>query len=221
MNKKELGSMIKLARKQYSESNKIKLTQQILADKINVSRSYVGDIESGRTYPTFVVLKSIAEACNVPLSFFTEGDNMIKDIEDKDPEYGISHLMAIPILGIIQAGEPILACQNIIGYEYLPEEITPHGTYFGLKVIGDSMNNSRIYDGDVVIVRCQEEVENGEIAVVLVNGENATVKKFFQSDSIITLMPDSSNKNHQPQFIDPMKTDIKILGKVIKVIINI
>lgn len=220
MDKKELGLKIKFARKQYSQTGTIKMTQKTLAEKINVSRSYIGDIESGRTYPTFIVLKAIAEACKVPISFLTESE--LKGVElEESSATDAYHLAAIPILGIIQAGEPKLAYQNIIGYEYLPSEMANSGTYFGLRVIGDSMNNSRIFDGDIVIVRCQEDVENGEIAVVLVNGENATVKKFFKSDAIITLMPDSSNRKHQPQFIDPAKTDIKVLGKVIKVIINI
>lgn len=129
--------------------------------------------------------------------------------------------IAVPILGVIQAGDPILADQNILGYEYIPSEMAKGRKYFGLKVVGDSMDNSRIFDGDVVLVRQQDNVENGEIAVVLVNDESATIKRFFKTDSMVTLMPDSSNKEYQPQFIDITKNNVKILGKVIKVVINL
>lgn len=222
MKKKELGLRVKQARRQYMKKHGGKFTQQGLAEKVNVSRSYIGDIESGRTYPTFIVLKAIAEVCDVPLTFFTECNEDFETSSAGNPlKSEESHLAVIPILGIIQAGDPILAYQNIIGYEYLPVEMTKSGKYFGLKVVGDSMNNSRIHDGDIILVRSQEEVANGEIAVILVNGENATIKKFFRTDSMITLMPDSSNKIHQPQFFNITKNDIKILGKVIKVIINL
>ena len=222
VDKKELGLRIKLARRRFSKKKNVKLTQHALAEKINVSRSYIGDIESGRTYPTFIVLKAIAEACDVPLVYLTEEDEAVEDgsvfeaAKESDPP-----LAAIPILGVIQAGEPIMAYQNVIGYEYLPYDIVKSDRYFGLKVIGDSMNNSRIHDGDIVLVRSQEEVENGEIAVVLVNGENATIKKFFKTDAMITLMPDSSNKEHYPKFFDITKNEVRILGKVIKVIISL
>ncbi|MEG6521166.1 helix-turn-helix domain-containing protein [Desulfotomaculum sp. 1211_IL3151] len=130
-------------------------------------------------------------------------------------------LSQIPVVGVIRAGEPLFAQQNIISYEYLPEQLTKSGEYFGLKVTGDSMNLSRINDGDIVIVRQQPTVENGEIAVVLVNGEDATIKKFYCSESTVTLLPNSTNQDHQPRFIDLAETEVKVLGKVIKVIVNL
>lgn len=231
MDKKELGNRIKLARSMFSRKSGIKMTQQMLAQKSGISRSYMGDIESGRTYPTFRVLNAIAEACSVSLSFFSNGEEDIQYILESGShskeesqtllDSASDGFAAIPVLGIIRAGEPIFAQQDIISYEYIPHEMAKNCEYFGLRVIGDSMNNSRIYDGDIVLVRSQEEVETGEIAVVLVDGEDATVKRFFKTGSIITLMPDSSNKEHQPRFIDITKNDIKILGKVVKVIINL
>lgn len=130
-------------------------------------------------------------------------------------------LTPVPVLGVIRAGEPIRAEQNIIGFEYLPDNFVKGGEYFGLRVTGDSMTGARINDGDVVIVREQPDVENGEIAVVLVDGENATIKKFYKTDTMVTLMPDSANKSYQPRFIDITKDPVKVLGKVVKVIINI
>lgn len=121
----------------------------------------------------------------------------------------------IPILGRIAAGLPIYAEENIEGYTYT--DLNGGGEYFALRVSGDSMDRARIFDGDILIVRRQDMVETGEIAVVMVNENEATVKRFYQTDSVVTLIPDSSNRAHKPQVYDLKDTAIKILGKVVKV----
>lgn len=125
----------------------------------------------------------------------------------------------VPVLGVIRAGEPIYAEQNIIDKMPIPDNQLNHGgEYFGLLVEGDSMTNAGILDGSYVIVRKQEEVENGEIAVVLVDRENATVKIFYRTNSTVTLMPNSSNPIHKPRMIDLRKSEVRILGKVVMTI---
>ena len=89
--------------------------------------------------------------------------------------------------------------------------------YFALRVSGDSMNAIGINDGYLIIVRRQDQVENGEVAVVLVDNEDATVKRFYATDSTVTLMPQSTNPIHQPQIYDLHKTSVRVLGKVVKV----
>lgn len=121
----------------------------------------------------------------------------------------------IPILGRISAGLPIYAEQNIEGYTIT--DLNGGAEYFALRVHGDSMNAVGINDGYLIIVRRQPEVENGEIAVVIVGDENATVKRFYSTDSTVTLMPQSTNPIHQPQIYDVGKTPVKVLGKVVKV----
>lgn len=88
--------------------------------------------------------------------------------------------------------------------------------YFALRVSGDSMNAAGINDGYIIIVRRQEEVESGEIAVVMVGDNDATVKRFYSEKNSVTLMPQSTNQIHHPQIYDTRKTQIKVLGKVIK-----
>lgn len=127
-------------------------------------------------------------------------------------------LHRIPILGCIAAGLPIYADQNIEGYTYT--DLNGGAEYFGLRVKGDSMDSLRICDGDVIIVRRQSAVENGDIAVVLVDDENATVKQFFQDGTKVTLVPRSNNPEHLPQFYDLKKTSINVLGKVVRNQIN-
>ena len=125
----------------------------------------------------------------------------------------------IPILGRIAAGYPLYAEEHIEGYTYIdtPED----GEYFGLVVSGDSMDAARIQDGDLLIVRRQSCVDNGDIAVVLVNGCDATVKRFYQRDNMVTLVPQSSNPRHVPQMYDLDKTELQIQGKVVEVKIRV
>lgn len=121
----------------------------------------------------------------------------------------------IPILGRISAGLPIYAEQNIEGYTVT--DLNGGAEYFALRVSGDSMNAIGINDGYLIIVRRQDQVENGEVAVVLVDNEDATVKRFYATDSTVTLMPQSTNPIHQPQIYDLHKTSVRVLGKVVKV----
>lgn len=126
-------------------------------------------------------------------------------------KYTPTHL--IPILGRVAAGLPMYAEQNIDGYTYA--QLPQGGKYFGLRVKGDSMTAARIFDGDIIIVREQEIVENGEIAVVAVNGDDATVKKFYRDGYIVTLSPCSFNPDHQVQIYNTQNIEIHVIGKVV------
>lgn len=121
----------------------------------------------------------------------------------------------IPILGRISAGLPLYAEQHIEGYTVT--DLNGGAEYFALIVHGDSMDALGIKDGYRIIVRRQEEVENGEVAVVMVGQDDATVKRFYASGSAVTLVPQSTNPEHQPQFYDTAKTPVKVIGKVVKV----
>lgn len=121
----------------------------------------------------------------------------------------------IPILGRISAGLPLYAEQHIEGYTVT--DLNSGAEYFALIVHGDSMNALGINDGYRLIVRRQDEVENGEVAVVMVGDEDATVKRFYATGDTITLMPQSTNPEHQPQIYDATKTKIRVIGKVVKV----
>ncbi|MDN5324135.1 MAG: repressor LexA [Clostridia bacterium] len=124
----------------------------------------------------------------------------------------ITDIVKIPVLGVIRAGEPILAEENIIGYESISADEIKSGEYFYLKVKGDSMINARIYDGDLVLVRKQEDVENGQIAVILIEDE-ATLKRVYRNNGTLILHPE--NPKYQPMLIE--KGNVKIIGKVVEV----
>lgn len=94
----------------------------------------------------------------------------------------------IPVLGRVQAGIPVEAIEEILDYEEITEEMASQGEFFGLKIRGESML-PRMVEGDVIIVRKQSNVDSGDIAVVLVNGNDATVKKIRKTESGIELVP--------------------------------
>lgn len=127
-----------------------------------------------------------------------------------------SPAVRIPVLGKVAAGIPIAAIEDIIDYEEIPAEMAKTGEFFGLKIEGQSME-PRVMDGDVVIVRKQEEIESGEIAIVMVDGNDATCKKFVKHESGVSLV--SFNSAFPPQFYtreECEKLPVRIIGKVVE-----
>ena len=120
----------------------------------------------------------------------------------------------MPVLGRVAAGLPIYAEENI--EEYIACDFPNSEDYFALKVKGDSMNAAGINEGDYVIVRKQDIVDNGDIAVVLVNGDEATVKRFSRTDNTVVLTPQSMNPAHQVQIYDTKDVPVRVLGKVVE-----
>ncbi len=120
----------------------------------------------------------------------------------------------IPILGRIAAGLPLYAEEHIEGYTYT--EHNGGAEYFALKVKGDSMNAAYINDGSMIIVRRQPEVDNGQIAVVKVDKDDATVKRFRKDGNIVQLIPQSYNPEHQIQIYDLKNTEVEVIGKVVE-----
>ncbi len=98
----------------------------------------------------------------------------------------------VPLVGVIRAGSPIFAIENLEGYYPLPDEFLSGGSEFALKVQGDSMINAGIYEGDVIIVNQQSVANNGEIVVALID-DSATVKRFYKKSGKIILHPENDN----------------------------
>lgn len=182
------------------------LTQEQLGEKVGVKKAAVQKWESG----TVVNLKrktimQLAEIFNVPAhTFVSEDDTLPSNI------IPLPQRKNIPLLGTIACGEPILATENIDGFVSADENITAD---FALKCKGDSMINARIFDGDIVYIRQQADVENGEIAAVLI-GEDATLKRVHKYENKIVLSPAN------PMYDDLIYSgerlnEIKILGKAV------
>lgn len=122
----------------------------------------------------------------------------------------------IPILGSVAAGVPIECIQDIKGYVEIPDWLLKRGSYFALKVKGRSME-PEIMNGDIVIIRQQQSVENDEIGVVVVDSEEATVKQVKRSDNGIMLVP--FNRDYEPKFYTAEQVEsrpVSIIGKVVE-----
>lgn len=136
----------------------------------------------------------------------------IMDIEQ--PQIETLPVKKIPVVSKISAGLPIYSEENLIDYIYFATNKLNSGKEeFGLKVSGDSMDKE-FRDGDVVIVEKDAVVENGQIAVVQINGYNATVKRVRYEKDRIILIPESNNPAHYPQ-VYSQDDEVKIIGKVV------
>lgn len=122
--------------------------------------------------------------------------------------------LTAPLLGTVRAGLPMYAEENIEGY--IPITRKDGARYFWLRVRGDSMNAAGISENDEILVREQPEVENGQLAVVMVNGDEATVKYFRQEGSLVVLTPKSFNPVHQPQIYDLKRVQVRVVGLVVE-----
>lgn len=140
----------------------------------------------------------------------------ILGIDDAKSKSKKSKGVTIPVLGEVAAGIPIEAIEDIIDYEEISKDMAHTGDFFGLRIKGDSMS-PRISEGDVVIVRQQNDAESGDIVIVLVNGESATCKRLMKYKDGISLI--SFNPMYNPMTFsnDEIKSKpIKIIGKVVE-----
>ena len=185
------------------------MTQHELAYAANISRSYLGDVERGRYNPSIDTLNQIASVLHISSSSLMGGDIDGINIIEFDNIFPIQ-TKRIPLLGDIACGEPIIANQE---YEVYVECNTDIKADFALRAKGDSMINARINDGDIVFIRRQDTVNNGEIAAVIIEDE-ATLKRVYFSDNMITLA--SENPAYPPIIITKGDNkNIRILGKAV------
>ena len=182
------------------------MTQTALADRIGESKQTVYKYESGlvSNIPSDKI-ELIARVLNTQPAYL-----MGWDVSEQPIPPGfepLPEMTAVPRVGEIACGEPILAEQNIEGYFPIPTEYMPNKQSFMLKVKGESMINAGIFDGDKVLVKQQATAENGDIVVALVD-DSATVKTYYKENGHYRLQPENDS-------MDPIIVDkCEILGKV-------
>lgn len=179
------------------------LRYEDLAEKSGVSKRSIEDIFRGyTTTPRIDTVEAIERALG---------------LNEKSPlVYQGGRGVKIPVYGEIAAGIPIEAIEDIIDFEEITPEMAATGEYIALKVKGDSMA-PRILEGDVVIIRRQETIENNEIAAVMVNGDSATLKKIKYAENGLWLM--GYNPSFQPIFYSKQECanlPVRILGKMVE-----
>lgn len=165
--------------------------------------------ETGVNYPRIDKIEMMADYFHIEKSDL---------IEDKSAEgYSTRKGIRIPILGKVVAGIPVEAITDIEGWEELPSKMAVGGEYFALRIKGSSME-PKLLDGDIVIVRKQNDVDNGDTAIVLVNGDEATVKQIKKTDTGIMLVG-LNVEVYQPHFYTNKEIEqlpVQIIGKVIE-----
>ena len=183
-----------------------KMTLQEVADSVGLQKAAIYKYEHGLIVnPKRTLIDKLAKLFGV-----SPADLMCVDEPKREP-------VKIPILGSVVAGAPLEAIENIIGYEEITPELAAKGEYFALEIKGASME-PKLYEGDIVIIKTQTYCDSGDIAIVLVNGNEATVKKVVFSPSGITLI--GFNANVYPPHLytaeEVQTLPVSIVGKVIE-----
>lgn len=195
------GERIKELRKRY------KMTQKQLAEKLFIDQTAVSYWESGKTKPDFEKQQLLADLFNVSVDYL-----LGRDTVQTNRQKGIM----VPVLGKVVAGIPLEAVEEILDYEEIQNDMVEQGEHFALQIKGNSME-PKFSEGDVVIVRKQPNVDTGDIAVVLVNGNEATVKKIKKRPDGVMLVP--TNPEYEVMFYNNAEIQslpVTILGKVVE-----
>lgn len=180
-----------------------------LSDLLHINKSTLSRIENGLREPKSSFIEEYANFFNVTIDYLLGNSN----IKELTPTKGVK----IPVLGSVVAGVPIEAVTDILDYEEIDQEMAKKGEYFALKVKGSSME-PLFCENDVVIVKQQPDVENGEIAVVFVNGGEATLKRIQKIDTGIMLVAEN-NAVYKPTYYtnnEIQEKPIVVVGKVVE-----
>ena len=188
------------------------MTKVRLAELVGYDRSVITKIEQGKVDLTQSKISAIAKALQ------TTTMKLMGDEEGDDTPSNILPLpktRKIPLLGTIACGEPILATENVA--EYVDMDTDIHAD-FALRCNGDSMINARIFDGDIVYIRKQNSVENGEIAAVLIDSveseSEATLKRFFRENDKIRLSAENPMYADKQYYGEEMN-QVRVIGKAV------
>ena len=192
------------------------LSQEQLGEAIGVSKSTIGMYEQGKRMPnTNTILKDIAAYFGVSIDYLVGFSGSENDTTEDFSRLGLRPVSRrkIPMIGKIACGEPIM-CEE--AYETFVDTGADINADFCVVTQGDSMINARILDGDIVFLRQQEMVENGEIAAVIVNDSEITLKRFFYYPELNQVVLQPENPSFRPMiYMNEELAHIRVLGKAV------
>lgn len=206
----QVAEIIGVDRTSYAkyETNVNKPTRKLkeLSDLFNVSSDYI------------MCLTNLPDKLNQALTPHKGALREAMDNLDESQIVTIRHSYRVPILGRVAAGKPIYAYEDVIGYQYIDESFQNDGyEYFALIIKGQSMEPT-IMDGDTVIVRKQDYIESGQIAIVLIDGEDATAKEVKETPEGVVLIGHNAAV-YQPHFYSRQEIQelpVQIIGRVVQ-----
>ena len=194
------GTKLRLLRE---ESN---MKQESLANLLGINRASISLYESDKRKPSHKILMKYAEIFNISIDYLLGNENNAR--ADK---------YEVPVYRAVSCGNPFIADEDIIDFEEISPKLKTQGDHFGLRLKGQSMEPN-FKEGDVVIVRKQSTVDSGDIAIVRVNGDEATMKIVEKSPEGVTLIATNTNvflpkfyNNHEIETVP-----VEIIGKVIE-----
>lgn len=206
-----------------------RLTQQELANILGISKSSINMYERGDREPNLETLEAIADHFNVDMDFLlgkSDHRNKFAWLKEIDPQeismeqtlpaniLPLPIMKRIPLIGTIACGTPILAVEDATEFIDAPEGIQ-NDIDFALECKGDSMINARIFPGDIVYIKQQPVVENGEIAAVLI-GDEATLKRVYYTPGNDRITLRACNPLYSDMtYTGEQLNEIKILGKAV------
>ena len=195
-----------------------RLSVDDIAQKLGISRAtyYRYENQDVEKLP-ITILKPLSNIFNTTPAYLMGWSEDVSSSSDTTINFQPKGVQ-IPVLGYVIAGVPISATEDILGYEEIPKKLADTGDFFALRIKGASME-PQFFEGDVVIVRQQSDVNDNDIAIVLVNGDEATVKQIKKSDAGITLIGFNVSV-YPPHFYsnkDIEERPISIIGKVVQV----
>lgn len=185
----------------------LKLTKRELAKRIGVHESSISKYEKGVVDFPLSKISDLSRVLNVSEAYLMGWED-----EAKESNQGIK----VPVLGSVPAGIPITAIEDIIDYEEIPKSWSNQGEFFGLRIKGNSMY-PKLENGDVVIVKKQSTADNGDVVIAMVNGDDATCKRYKRTDAGIMLTSD--NSEYSPMFYTNEQIQslpVTIIGKVVE-----
>ena len=187
--------------------NAQQMKQSDLALQLKVGQNTISNWENGKTEPDSASLQKMSAIFDCTIDYILGHSVLIK------PQ---SSGVWIPVLGDVAAGVPIEAIENVVDYEEIDAALAATGEFFGLRIKGSSME-PRMQEGDVVIVRKQDDAETGQIAVISVNGDSATVKKIKKLPDELQLIP--TNPSYDPLYYTAAEVEslpVRIIGRVVE-----
>lgn len=208
-----LGEIIKHYRSDHS------LSMDAFSERSGISKAYISLLEKNKhpktgkeISPSIQSIRQAAQGMNMDFDdLFALLDGKV-EVNQAKPLQG----RKIPVLGRVAAGIPINAVTEIIDTEEISEDMANTGDFFALQIKGDSME-PRIYDGDVVIVRQQEDADSGDIVIAMVNGYDATCKRLVKYATSLALV--SLNSKYEPMMFTEEEVatkPVRIIGKVVE-----